>query len=904
MNVVEDAQWMVETQGGVYTPADSTYRMSVRVVNTSSTALGSPDNIAVTGIKVFLPTRPMGYHGREPGDTTAPYSIPTIPIPNINNSVNARNPDGVQSFTAASQPYWTYPQKLEPGEQSEWREWQFTVHPDVNAFYLAVAIFAAAPGQQWLTTTSAPRGWTISADSVAKLYAPGNAVRTHPRLNGPYPRSIVNVIFKRSASLDERQAALDLVEGHVIGGMGGLIYQVLVADDGTGNPLWAAIDRLVKLPQVEVAEPELITGGVTTFYVRPNDGVGWTKADWNLAPDSAAGRNWGVEAIAAPWAWGCETGSTARVAVVDGGAAHSAFVTSIVMRSANDNTDVAGMMWRGNVTTTDFQSGGASNVGNQLVTNIESGFQSQADIFNFSLGAKYQDTIIGPGGTTFPARAPQATQHDADLAQRFANTFAPILKQFETQYNRRPLYVISAGNYQIDALYSGLPQLASDPVLASRVLVVAAATNIKASPTDRRLWANGSNPTARGSSFGSLVNIAAPGYNVYSWNGTGVVVNTGTSFAAPHVTGAAALVKSFDPRLSSDSIRLLLLAGAARGGRTAGQIPFLNAYEALKAAASRHTAPLCGNRVYSHAGAIYVQRDSSDPAAVEQIIPIGASVMDVRHGGKIIVLNGNSTRHVWFNGVWNSISGPVDLNGIHRAPNGSRGSASHDGDTLASLVDYKHQSGQVYASVRLQNAAGTELARPVVDRVWGAWGPEAPAQCTYRTLTGICVFGDPGPGPDPASRPDGEHANVLAPIYSPRGAAVYVAVRHSDRQTAYSDWYSCEGNKECRTTTETTTASRSQVYPVVIPSGVVRPPWSETGRELGIFGVSELGTEMLVMSRPYSVVIQTKWGATPVSTTTETGEPCTMTYRNAATGQVRTGSPVLPCNTTAWGWAP
>ena len=50
------------------------------------------------------------------------------------------------------------------------------------------------------------------------------------------------------------------------------------------------------------------------------------------------------------------------------------------------------------------------------------------------------------------------------------------------------------------------------------------------------------------SNFGAVVKIAAPGVNILSTtNGTGYAMDSGTSMAAPYVTGFAALYKTQNP---------------------------------------------------------------------------------------------------------------------------------------------------------------------------------------------------------------------------------------------------------------------------------------------------------------------------------------------------------------------
>lgn len=142
-------------------------------------------------------------------------------------------------------------------------------------------------------------------------------------------------------------------------------------------------------------------------------------------------------------------------------------------------------------------------------------------------------------------------------------------------YNYNGLFVASAGNQPLDLDAEGTYDYIFCPTEYDVPNMITVAMS------------NSTDNIAYPSAYGNIsVDLAAPGFDVITTDNNGYIINNarGTSFAAPYVTGVAALLLSYNPNLTTaqlkyaimDSVNIIsnLQGKLVTGGR-------LNAYNAL-----------------------------------------------------------------------------------------------------------------------------------------------------------------------------------------------------------------------------------------------------------------------------------------------------------------------------------
>jgi len=117
-----------------------------------------------------------------------------------------------------------------------------------------------APHNEWSRVPALPPNQDMTDSIAREVYSPSNISEGDSVITGPFPRDVLWVWFQDAATQPERQAAIDLIRGIVIGGAPvrpGGIYYVRIHADGTTGPLQHAIAMLKALPQIRLATVDL-----------------------------------------------------------------------------------------------------------------------------------------------------------------------------------------------------------------------------------------------------------------------------------------------------------------------------------------------------------------------------------------------------------------------------------------------------------------------------------------------------------------------------------------------------------------------------------------------------------------------------------------------------------------------
>lgn len=248
--------------------------------------------------------------------------------------------------------------------------------------------------------------------------------------------------------------------------------------------------------------------------------------------------------ITPDWAWGGSTGEGVRVAVVDSGVEYDHPALGDSVRSGvvieYDSKAKNNFRVKPDDPPTDVSGHGTACAG------IIHSIAPKAEIYSVRVLGRN----MGGRAIQFAAGLDWAIEHDMHLANLSISTsleeFFGLFHDLADQAYFKSMNLVSAVN--------NIPE-PSYPSLFSSVISVAAHEG-----KDPFMYYYNPKPP---------VEFGAPGIDVeVAWNKKQYLVCTGNSFAAPHITGITALIRSKHPELTPFQVKSVLLACAANTKRS------------------------------------------------------------------------------------------------------------------------------------------------------------------------------------------------------------------------------------------------------------------------------------------------------------------------------------------------
>ncbi len=310
-----------------------------------------------------------------------------------------------------------------------------------------------------------------------------------------------------------------------------------------GQDVLDAIEILKENPQVVYAEPDYLY----TPAAEPNDSY------W--------GSQWDMRNIQAPEAWEIATGSAdVVVGVVDTGIDY-------------DHEDLANNIW---TNPGEIPGNGIDDDGNGYIDDVHGWdfFHDDSDPEdNYGHGTHVAGTIgaatnngIGVAGINWNVKIAALKYWDInEMTGKGSTTVRAV--QYATKENIPILNNSYGGNgyeaseYLAIAQYPGLFVAAAGNDASNNDLISYYPSGYQLSNIISVANTNITNSLSSSSNYGpNTVDIGAPGSDIYStFLDDGYRYASGTSMAAPHVTGAAALLKSYRPELETRDLKKIIL---------------------------------------------------------------------------------------------------------------------------------------------------------------------------------------------------------------------------------------------------------------------------------------------------------------------------------------------------------
>ncbi len=307
-------------------------------------------------------------------------------------------------------------------------------------------------------------------------------------------------------------------------------YRAVLADGGDAVASTARLRRARTVFERAELDHE---GGLAEIPNDPNFGLQYALRNVGQVVGGLPGIA-GAD-VSATAAWDITHGNDLVIAVLDSGIDPHPELAGRILPGIN--------VPDGNTVTVD-----ECNHGTHVAGIIAAAGNNGSGMAGLAWNARLLPVVVVNGCTGFEANVASGLIWAVDNGARIVNmslqfyAFNPIFEQaVQYAHAQGALMVAASGN-------NGNTNVAA-PARWNQTIAVAATDN-----RDER---------ATFSNFGPEIDLAAPGVSVWSLSGqTSYTYKSGTSMAAPHVSGAAALLWAYDPSLTRDQVRAFLQLGA------------------------------------------------------------------------------------------------------------------------------------------------------------------------------------------------------------------------------------------------------------------------------------------------------------------------------------------------------
>ena len=324
-------------------------------------------------------------------------------------------------------------------------------------------------------------------------------------------------------------------------------------------------DHNIALIKIKSKKKEAVVEAIDILRQNPN--VLYAEPDWLMhldrIPNDPHFRSlWGLQKIKAPSAWSRLTGNpSVVVGVIDSGINyyHEDLRNNILITKYFDQHEEGICGW--DFVHDDYDPLDKNGHGTHVAGIIGAAGNNGIGIVGVNWDIKMVALKISASGTICTSAAIKAVEYAIDKEIPILNNswggriYSESLKTTIEQYHG--LFIASAGNSSLDNdIYPHYPASYE----CNNIISVAA--------TD-----HDDNLTSFSNYGSSTADIAAPGAEIYSCLlGNEYGFWSGTSMAAPHVAGAAALLKGYRPELSALEIKSIILSSADKIPSLSGKV--------------------------------------------------------------------------------------------------------------------------------------------------------------------------------------------------------------------------------------------------------------------------------------------------------------------------------------------